>query len=62
MEHHIEFVSHDRDYSHVDVHEQAMRSTKTKERPIVERLDIKKKKKRCFTLIFKTGYELILLN
>ena len=63
VEHHIEFVSHDRDYSHVDVHEQAMRSTKTKERPIEKRVDIKKKKKKkLFALIFKTGYELILLN
>ena len=33
MDHHIRIISHDRDYSNVDVHEQAMLSTKTEERP-----------------------------
>ena len=31
VEHRIEIVSHDRNYSNVDVHEQAMLSTKTDE-------------------------------
>ena len=50
VEHHIEIVSHDRDYSDVDVHDWDMLSTKTEERPIEERAESKKKKK-CFTLI-----------
>ena len=33
VDHHIQIVSHDRDYNNVDVHEQAMLSTKTEERP-----------------------------
>ena len=38
-------MSHDRDYSNVDVHEQAMLSTKTEERPTEKRARSKKKKK-----------------
>ena len=34
MDHHIRIVSHDKDYSDVDAHEEAMLSTKTEERPI----------------------------
>ena len=34
MDHHIRIVSHDKDYSDVDAHEEAMLSTKTEERPV----------------------------
>ena len=34
VDHHIEILGLDRDYGNVDVHEQAMLSTNTEERPI----------------------------
>ena len=34
VEHRIEIVSHDRDYSNVDVHEKAVLSPKTEERTV----------------------------
>ena len=41
VEHQIEIVSHDRDYS--NAHEQAMLSTKTEERPAEKHADSKRK-------------------
>ena len=41
MDHHIQIISHDRDYSNVDVHEQAMLSTKAEERPTEKHLKSK---------------------
>ena len=57
VDHHIKIVSHGRDDSSLDAHEQAMLSTKTEERPT------EKQRKSMFfscTLIYKTGHELIL--
>ena len=42
VKHCIEIVSHDRDYSYVDVHEQAMLSTKAKETPTEKRAESQK--------------------
>ena len=42
VKHCIEIVSHDRDYSYVDVHEQAMLSVKTKETPTEKRAESQK--------------------
>ena len=39
MDHHIQIISHGRDYSNVDVHEQATLSTKAEERPTEKRAD-----------------------
>ena len=44
VKHCIEIVSHDKDYSYVDVHEQAMLSTKAKETPTEKRAVSQKKK------------------
>ena len=63
MDHLIEIVSHDRDYSNADANEQAMLSSKTEERPSEKRVERKKKKKSLyisfFTFIYKTGFELV---
>ena len=53
MEHRIEIVSHDGDYSNVDVHEKAVLSPKTEERTI-EKHENNQKKKKCLTFIYKT--------
>ena len=53
VEHWIEIVSHDRDYSNVDVHEKAVLSPKTEERTI-EKHENNQKKKKCLTFIYKT--------
>lgn len=60
VDHHIEILSHDRDNSNVDVHKQAMLSTKSdhEERPTEKQADSKKENK-CFYLNDKTGYKLI---
>ena len=39
MDHHIKIVSHDRDYSKVDEHEQIMLATKNEERSIEKRAE-----------------------
>ena len=51
VEHRIDIVSHDRDYSNADVHEQAMLSTKTEGRPTEKRAGSKKKKKSGLHLL-----------
>ena len=53
MDHHIEIVGHDRDYSNVDVHGQATLSIKAGERP-TEKHAKSKSKIKCFILIYKT--------
>ena len=53
VEHRIEIVSHDREYSIVDVHKEALLSTKTVQRPTVKHTGSKQKTK-CFNLIYKT--------
>ena len=53
VDHHFQIVGHDRDYSNVDVHEQAMLSIKADERPTEKHAESKNKIK-CFILIYKT--------
>ena len=52
VDHHIEIVSHERDYSNADAREQAMLQSKTEERPSEKRVERKKKKKFIYICIY----------